>query len=138
MISRRANWKAAPVTTAPCPQCRSPLYGRFVPAPATLSGTERKGSGIGILLAFGAFGLLTLATVALALTVLQEEKQRSYANYQDMFAKTQAQIVARLRHPTGQLALLNPGARGVAGAAVTPLVLPFAAIDFDDKAKAQQ
>jgi signal transduction histidine kinase len=86
----------------------------------------------------GAFGLLTLATVALALTVLQEEKQRSYANYQDGFAKTQAQIVARLRHPTGQLALLNPGARGVAGAAVTPLVLPFAAIDFDDKAKAQQ
>lgn len=86
----------------------------------------------------GAFGLLTLATVALALTVLQEEKQRSYANYRESFAKTQAQIVARLRHPTGQLALLNPGARGVAGAAAVPLVLPFAAIDFDDKAKAQQ
>ena len=86
----------------------------------------------------GAFLLLTLATVALALSVLQEEKQRSYANYQNLFGKTQAQIVARLRHPTGQLALLNPGARGVAGAPVTPLVLPFAAIDFDDKAKAQQ
>ena len=51
----------------------------------------------------GAFLLLALATVALALSVLQEEKQRSYANYQDVFGKTQAQIASRLRHPTGQL-----------------------------------
>lgn len=83
----------------------------------------------------GAFLLLALATVALALSVLQEEKQLSLRNYQTGFAKTQAQISARLRHPTGQLALLNPGARG---SAMTPLVLPFSAIDFDDKAKAQQ
>jgi signal transduction histidine kinase len=43
--------------------------------------------------------------------------------------------VARLRHPTGQLALLNPGDRS---GALTPRVLPFSAIDFDDRAKAQQ
>lgn len=83
----------------------------------------------------GAFLLLALATLALALTVLQEEKQRGLRQHQASFAKTQAQIVARLRHPAGQLALLNPGARGAAG---TPLLLPFSAIDFDDKAKAQQ
>lgn len=87
----------------------------------------------------GAFLLLALAVLALALSVLQEEKQRSWNAYRDSFAKTQAQIAARLRHPTGQLALLNPGVRQVEGAAtVSPVVLPFSAIDFDDKAKAQQ
>jgi len=88
----------------------------------------------------GAFALLALATVALAFSVLQQEKEQGWRNYQDGFRKNQAQIVARLRHPTGQLALLNPGARGAgqAGGALHPLVLPFSAIDFDDKAKAQQ
>ncbi|HSI60075.1 MAG TPA: HAMP domain-containing sensor histidine kinase [Ideonella sp.] len=86
----------------------------------------------------GAFFLLALATVALALSVLQEEKQLSWRNYQDGFTKNQAQIAARLRHPTGQLALLNPGARSAGVTPLRPLVLPFSAIDFDDKAKAQQ
>jgi len=54
------------------------------------------------------FLLLALAVVAMAVAVLQEEKQRSYDNYQASFAKTKEQIVARLRHPAGQLALLNP------------------------------
>ena len=52
--------------------------------------------------------LLALAVVAMAVAVLQEEKQRSYDNYQASLAKTKEQIVARLRHPAGQLALLNP------------------------------
>lgn len=86
----------------------------------------------------GAFVLLALATLALALSVLQEEKQLSWRNYQTGFAKTQAQIAARLRHPTGQLALINPAARSGAATPVRPLVLPFGAIDFDDRAKAQQ
>ena len=47
--------------------------------------------------------------MALAVTVLQEAKQRSVDNYAAGFAKTQAQILGRLRHPSGQLALLNPG-----------------------------
>jgi len=55
-----------------------------------------------------AFLLLALAVIAMAVTVLQEEKQRSYDNYQASFAKTKEQIVARLHHPSGQLALLNP------------------------------
>ena len=85
----------------------------------------------------GAFALLTIATVALALFVLREEKQLSYRSYGQVFHKNVEQIAARLQHPTGQLALLNPPA-GEAGSALHPLLLPFAAIDFDDRAKGQQ
>ncbi|AKJ31631.1 HAMP domain-containing sensor histidine kinase [Caldimonas brevitalea] len=86
----------------------------------------------------GAFALLACATLALAIHVLQDEKQRSHRNYQDGLLKNQAQIAALLRHPTGQLALLNPGSAEQAVTPLRPLVLPFSAIDFDDKAKAQQ
>lgn len=81
-----------------------------------------------------AFLALALAVVAMAVTVLQEEKQRSYDNYQASIAKTKEQIVARLRHPAGQLALLNPrwGRQPAAG---QPVVLPYSAIDFDDQSK---
>ncbi|MDR1350626.1 MAG: sensor histidine kinase, partial [Zoogloeaceae bacterium] len=84
-----------------------------------------------------AFLFLILAVVALAVTVLQGEKQRSYKNYQSGLAKTKDQIVARLRHPSGQLALLNP-AQGLSGAGnLHPVLLPFSAIDFDDQNKAR-
>ena len=86
----------------------------------------------------GTFLLLALATLALAVAVLQDEKERSYRNYQDSFNKNQAQIVAKLRHPTGQLVLLNPDAYTRNVTPLRPLVLPFSAIDFDDKYKAQQ
>ena len=86
----------------------------------------------------GAFLLLTLATAALALSELREEKRLSYRSYGEVFHKNVEQIVARLQHPTGQLALLNPASAGNSGTALRPLLLPFAAIDFDDKAKAQQ
>ena len=39
--------------------------------------------------------------------MLQDEKQRSHRIYAEGLRKNQAQIAARLRHPTGQLALLN-------------------------------
>lgn len=86
----------------------------------------------------GAFLLLALATIGLALAVLQDEKERSYRNYQDGFKKNQAQIAAKLRHPTGQLVLLNPTAYTSAVTPLHPVVLPFSALDFDDKSKAQQ
>jgi len=54
------------------------------------------------------FLLLAVATVALALAVLQEEKQQGFDNYREGFAKTADQVAARLHHPAGQLALLNP------------------------------
>src|SRR5574343_203730 len=81
-----------------------------------------------------AFLALALAVVAMAVTVLQEEKQRSYDNDQARIGKTKEQIVARLHHPSGQLALLNPrwGSQPTAG---QPVVLPYSAIDFDDQNK---
>ena len=86
----------------------------------------------------GVFALLALAMVALALSVLQDEKQRSHRVYAEGLQRNQAQIAARLRHPTGQLALLNPDAADRPAQPVRPLVLPFAALDFDDRGKAQQ
>ncbi len=85
----------------------------------------------------GVFALLVVATLALALVLLQDEKERSYANYQRGFHRTQAELMARLRHPAGLLALLNPAAGGD-GPTLRPLLLPYAAIDFDDQNKAQQ
>lgn len=91
----------------------------------------------------GVFLLLGLATVGLALSVLQQEKQLSYNNYQINFNKTRNQIAATLRHPAGQLALLNPttvvdAKQGVHANGLHPLLLPFSAVDFDDQSKVQQ
>lgn len=86
----------------------------------------------------GAFALLAFATLALAVNVLQDEKQRSQRDYAENLRKNQAQIAARLRHPTGQLALLNPTLAERPATPLQPLVLPFSAIDFDDRAKALQ
>jgi signal transduction histidine kinase len=85
-----------------------------------------------------AFLLLALATIALALFELREEKQLSYRAYHDLFDRNTRQIAARLQHPSGQLALLNPSLPGATLTPLRPLLLPFSAIDFDDKAKAQQ
>jgi len=89
------------------------------------------------LLLRAAFLFLMAATVGLALSVLLQEKQLSYKNYQSGFHKTKEQVSATLRHPSGQLALLNPAADGE-GAMLHPLLLPFAALDFDDQQKVQQ
>jgi signal transduction histidine kinase len=91
----------------------------------------------------GVFLLLAVATVAIALSVLQDEKELSDRSYREGFAKTMGQVAAQLRHPAGQLALLNPPAPPASapaspGAAVHPLVLPFAALDFDDHNKVEQ
>ncbi|WP_431049050.1 ATP-binding protein [Roseateles sp. L2-2] len=85
-----------------------------------------------------AFLLLALATVGLVLTVLIDQKQRAYQRYAQGFRQSLAEIVLQLRHPSGQLALLNPtmGAGDRDGQA--PVLLPFSAIDFDDQNKAQR
>src|SRR5580658_8809394 len=85
-----------------------------------------------------AFLLLSIATVALAVFELREEKQLSYRAYRELFDRNTQQIAARLQHPSGQLALLNPTLPGPSLTPLHPLLLPFSAIDFDDKAKAQQ
>lgn len=84
------------------------------------------------------FALLALATLAMALTLLQEEKSLSYRSYQASFRKTQEQVSSRLHHPAGQLALLNPTSASVPVTPLHPYVLPYAAIDFDDANKVQQ
>ena len=91
----------------------------------------------------GVFLLLAVATVAIALSVLQDEKELSFRTYRAGFAKTMGQVAAQLRHPAGQLALLNPPAPAAPAAsasagAVHPLVLPFSALDFDDHNKVEQ
>jgi signal transduction histidine kinase len=85
----------------------------------------------------GVFALLVIATVAFALLLLKEEKERSWRDYREGFRKTQAEVLARLRHPAGLLALLNPGMSEQA-TPLHPLLLPYAALDFDDQNKAQQ
>jgi len=85
----------------------------------------------------GVFLLLAVATVAIALSVLQDEKELSHRSYRQGFAKTMGHVAAQLRNPAGQLALLNPGSTS-AGGAVHPLMLPFAALDFDDHNKVEQ
>jgi signal transduction histidine kinase len=85
-----------------------------------------------------AFALLALAIVALAIFELREEKALSYRGYRELFDRNTRQIGARLQHPSGQLALLNPTLPGASLVPLRPLLLPYSAIDFDDKAKAQQ
>ncbi|CAN5329457.1 hypothetical protein BH11PSE11_BH11PSE11_27030 [soil metagenome] len=85
-----------------------------------------------------AFLLLAAATLYLAFYVLLQEKQLSYKNYQHSFKKTKEQISATLRHPAGLLALLNPPSADAGSRPLTPLLLPFASIDFDDQYKVQQ
>lgn len=84
------------------------------------------------------FIALALATLALALALLNEERQRNAQRYEQTFAKSLAEVVAQLRHPSGQLALLNPEPPQLEPGWVAPLVLPFGAIDFDDATKAQR
>lgn len=85
----------------------------------------------------GVFLLLALATIAFAVLLLRDEKDRSYRNYQQDFRQSQAQLLARLRQPAGQLALLNPQS-GESATPLRPLLLPYPALDLDDPSKAQQ
>ena len=85
-----------------------------------------------------AFLLLALATLGLVATVLTDQKQRAYQRYAQGFRQSLAEIVLQLRHPSGQLALLNPTMTPGDRAGQAPVLLPFAAIDFDDQNKAQR
>jgi two-component system OmpR family sensor kinase len=85
----------------------------------------------------GVFLLLAFATIALAVVLLQDEKARSYGNYEQDFRRRQADVLVKLRQPTGLLALLNPS-MPEDSTPLRPLVLPYPALDFDDPNKAQQ
>src|SRR5690606_28603785 len=85
----------------------------------------------------GVFLLLAFATLALAVVLLRDEKQRSVRNYEQGFRERQAELMTRLREPAGLLALLNPQSGGEV-TPLRPLLLPYAALDFDDPTKSQQ
>lgn len=85
----------------------------------------------------GVFLLLAFATLALAVVLLRDEKQRGVRNYEQGFRERQAELMTRLREPAGLLALLNPQSGGEV-TPLKPLLLPYAALDFDDPTKAQQ
>lgn len=86
----------------------------------------------------GVFLLLALAVLALAVTLLAEEKQRSRDRYESGFRQRLSTLAAQLRHPTGQLALINAGAAPAEGPGMVPVVLPFSALDYSDPFKARQ
>lgn len=86
----------------------------------------------------GVFLLLALAVVGLALTLLAEEKQRARDRYEAGFRQTLSTMAAQLRHPTGQLALINADAVAPSHAGLSPVVLPFSALDYSDPFKARQ
>ena len=84
------------------------------------------------------FVLLATATLLLSVVLLKEEKERAWQSYQRGFERSQSEVMARLRHPSGQLALLNARSQGQGTTLLAPLLLPYSAIDFDDQNKAQQ
>lgn len=81
----------------------------------------------------GVFLLLALATIALAVVLLRDEKERSYRNYQQALRQTHAGVLEQLRQPAGMLALLNAQAQPQHVPPLRPLVLPYAALDFDEQ-----
>lgn len=85
------------------------------------------------------FAALVVATLGLALAVLQQEKQQRIDSHRAALAQTLAQVAARLQHPSGQLLLMNPGAWTQATAApLRPLRLPYSVLDADDPVRLLQ
>lgn len=86
----------------------------------------------------GVFLLLALAVVVLAVSLLAEEKQRSRDRYEAGFRQRLSTMAAQLRHPSGQLALINSDAPPPSPQGMSPVVLPFSALDYSDPFKARQ
>jgi hypothetical protein len=84
------------------------------------------------------FLAMLLGSVALALQLLADEKQRLQRDYEAGFRGRLAVLTERLRHPSGQLALLNADLPPPNESGWVPLRLPLGAIDFDDPFKAER
>lgn len=81
---------------------------------------------------------LLVGSAALVLQLLTDEKLRLQRAYEAGF-KGQLDVVAeRLRHPSGELVLLNLDRPPDDASGSVPLRLPLGAIDFDDAAKAER
>ena len=82
-------------------------------------------------------GLLA-GSAALVLQLLTEEKQRLQRAYEAGFRGQLDVLAERLRHPSGELLLLNLDRPADDASGSVPLRLPLGAIDFDDAAKAER
>jgi two-component system, OmpR family, sensor kinase len=81
---------------------------------------------------------LLFTTIGFALFLISEEKRRNDLAYERGLLSKLAELTAKLRHPAGQLALLNPSLRDPAQTPLRPLLLPFASLDVDEASKARQ
>ena len=84
------------------------------------------------------FAGLLAGSAALVLQLLADEKQRLQRAYETGFRGQLDVVLARLRHPSGELALLNLDRPADNALGAVPLRLPLGAIDFDDPAKAER
>ncbi|MFO1252735.1 MAG: HAMP domain-containing sensor histidine kinase [Inhella sp.] len=84
------------------------------------------------------FLALLAGSAALALQLLTDEKQRQRDAFEAGFRGQLEVLAERLRHPSGQLALLNAERPAPDAEGWVPLRLPVGAIDFDDPTKAER
>ena len=84
------------------------------------------------------FLLLALATLALAVVLLQDEKQRSLRNYQQNFRKTQADVHGALAPARGPAGPAEPGRPRPKPTPLRPLVLPYRSARLRRPGKALQ
>lgn len=82
-------------------------------------------------------GLLA-GSAALVLQLLTDEKLRLQRAYEAGFKGQLDVVVERLRHPSGELLLLNLDRPADDARGSVPLRLPLGAIDFDDPSKAER
>ena len=81
---------------------------------------------------------LLVGSATLVLQLLTDEKQRLQRAYEAGFRGQLDVVVERLRHPSGELLLLNLDRPADDASGSVPLRLPLGAIDFDDAAKAER
>ncbi|MBT9486535.1 MAG: HAMP domain-containing histidine kinase [Rubrivivax sp.] len=84
------------------------------------------------------FLTLLAGSAALVLQLLTDEKQRLQRAYEAGFRGQLDVVAERLRHPSGELVLLNLDRPADDARGSVPLRLPLGAIDFDDPAKAER
>lgn len=84
------------------------------------------------------FVALLAGSAALVLQLLADEKLRLQRAYEAGFRGQLDVVAERLRHPSGELVLLNLDRPADDALGSVPLRLPLGAIDFDDSAKAER
>ncbi|MEY2653040.1 MAG: Sensor protein PfeS [Pseudomonadota bacterium] len=84
------------------------------------------------------FVALLVGSAVLVLRLLTDEKLRLQRAYEAGFRGQLDVVAERLRHPSGELVLLNLDRPADDARGSVPLRLPLGAIDFDDDAKAER